>query len=159
MLLTHGAYDAMGGLAGAVAERAERSIARFLPSGEPALRRLFLMLVRPGQGTPDTRRRASFGEADELTEQMVAVLADARLVVVGYDPVNGDRTVEIAHEALIQSWHRLRDWVTADREFLVWRQRLGASRWLSGPMSSRACKRAWTPRPQQGEPVAGWCSN
>jgi hypothetical protein len=127
MLLTHGAYDAMGGLAGAVAERAERSIAQFLPGGEPALRRLFLMLVRPGQGTPDTRRRVAFADADELTEQMVAVLADARLLVVGSDPVNGARTVEIAHEALIQTWHRLRDWVTADREFLVWRQRLGAS--------------------------------
>ena len=127
MELTHEAYDAMGGLEGAVAERAERAIVDFLPHGEAELRRLFLQLVRPGEGTLDTRRRATVGELDDTTQHMVAVLIEARLVVAGHDVVTGEQTLEIAHEALIQSWQRLRDWVDADREFLVWRERVTAS--------------------------------
>ena len=127
MELTHEAYDAMGGLEGAVAERAERSIVEFLPDGEAELRRLFLQLVRPGEGTLDTRRRATVGELDDAAQRMVGVLTEARLVVAGHDVVTGEQTLEIAHEALIQSWQRLREWVDADREFLVWRQRVNAS--------------------------------
>jgi hypothetical protein len=33
--------------------------------------------------------------------------------------------VEVAHEALISNWSTLRAWVNEDREFLLWRGRLG----------------------------------
>jgi hypothetical protein len=33
--------------------------------------------------------------------------------------------VEVAHEALISNWGTLRAWVNEDREFLLWRDRLG----------------------------------
>ena len=134
MEVTHRAYDAMGGLDGAVAVRAERAIGEFLPEGEHELQRLLLQLVRSADGTPDTRRRVTVGELDDRTEQMVAVLTDARLLVAGRDPVSDNQTLEIAHEALIQSWQRLRGWIDANREFLVWRDRLTASLdgWRSG---------------------------
>ena len=124
----------MGGLDGAVAVRAERAIGEFLPEGEHELQRLLLQLVRSADGTPDTRRRVTVGELDDRTEQMVAVLTDARLLVAGRDPVSDNQTLEIAHEALIQSWQRLRGWIDANREFLVWRDRLTASLdgWRSG---------------------------
>src|SRR5262249_40588756 len=34
-------------------------------------------------------------------------------------------TVEGSHEALIHHWDRLKTWVNADREFLLWRERFG----------------------------------
>ena len=36
-----------------------------------------------------------------------------------------EQTVEVAHEALISNWATLRAWVNEDREFLLWRERLG----------------------------------
>ena len=35
-----------------------------------------------------------------------------------------EQTVEVAHEALIASWSRLKGWLNEDRQFLLWRQRL-----------------------------------
>jgi hypothetical protein len=35
-------------------------------------------------------------------------------------------TVEVAHEALIRHWQRLKAWVDGDREFLLWRERFRA---------------------------------
>jgi hypothetical protein len=40
-------------------------------------------------------------------------LADARLITTG------ENTAEVAHEALIREWPRLRDWLTQDREGLI----------------------------------------
>jgi hypothetical protein len=37
-----------------------------------------------------------------------------------------EETVEVAHEALIRNWERLVNWLKADREFLLWRERLRA---------------------------------
>ena len=43
-------------------------------------------------------------------EKVVNLLADHRLITVSED------TVEIAHEALIRHWRRLREWLEEDRE-------------------------------------------
>jgi hypothetical protein len=43
---------------------------------------------------------------------------DARLVVSGRDAVTGWETVEVAHEALIREWSRLKGWVDQVRERL-----------------------------------------
>jgi hypothetical protein len=49
---------------------------------------------------------------------MLNVLVDARLVSVE------ERTVVVAHEALIRPWPRLRGWIEADRAGLVVHRRL-----------------------------------
>src|SRR5258705_11027864 len=36
--------------------------------------------------------------------------------------------VDIAHEALIRSWPRLRQWMDEDQEFQLWQKRLNVSR-------------------------------
>ena len=51
---------------------------------------------------------------------------EAHLLVMGRPGCEGQKgrcTVEVAHEALIRNWHRLRGWLNEDREFLLWRQR------------------------------------
>jgi len=41
----------------------------------------------------------------------------------GEGPAAG-QTVEVAHEALIRRWERLRGWINEDIEFILWRQRI-----------------------------------
>jgi len=132
--LTHQAYDDVGRVAGAIGETAEREYSKLAAQGRGDLvRRVFLCLVRPGEETEDTRQRATLQELTARPEDEAAVhtvvtaLADARLVTTGQDEVTSQPTVEVAHEALIHGWQRLREWVNQDREFLLWRQRLKAA--------------------------------
>ncbi|MFF4276711.1 helix-turn-helix domain-containing protein [Streptomyces sp. NPDC001536] len=114
--LTMAGYEAVGCLDGAIAKTAEEVYGRFSDSQAAAARRVLLRLIAPGDGTPDTRRpvrRAELpGTGRDDTATVVEALAGARLLTL-----DGD-TVEMAHEALISSWPRLRGWIDADRERL-----------------------------------------
>ena len=83
-----------------------------------------LRLTAPGEGTEDTRRRATItelvsspGEAEAI-ETVVRAMADARLLTAGADEQSGERLVDVSHEALIRSWPRLRKWIDEDRASL-----------------------------------------
>ena len=54
-------------------------------------------------------------------------LASARLVVITRQPAGPD-TAELAHEALLDAWPRLADWVNANREFRTWQEGLRRAR-------------------------------
>ncbi|MCI5151038.1 MAG: myosin kinase, partial [Candidatus Electrothrix sp. MAN1_4] len=88
------------------------------------LRHIFLKLVRPGQGTEDTRQVASVGQIAKEYRGLITRLADKRLLVTGRDEERGEETVEVVHEALIRRWQTLRQWVDEEREFLVWQEKL-----------------------------------
>jgi WD40 repeat protein/class 3 adenylate cyclase len=116
--LTLKGYADAGGVHGAIAHTAE-SIYHTLTSEEQAIARdIFLRLTELGEGTEDTRRRASFEELMSHTENteevrnVLNILAEARLITLGED------TAEVAHEALIREWPTLRDWLSQDREGL-----------------------------------------
>ena len=81
-----------------------------------------MQLVQPGQGTVDTRRTASQMDLDDPMWALTHQLATERLVVTSH--AETEETVEVAHEALIQHWGRLRSWMEADRTFRVWQERL-----------------------------------
>ncbi|MFG2777642.1 hypothetical protein ACGFY7_07220 [Streptomyces prunicolor] len=113
--LTMAAYDAAGGVCGAIAATAERLYDSLSPAQARTARRVLLRLVEPGQGTTDTRRpvrRAELEDSDPELCEVVERLAHARLLTVDAD------CVELAHEALINSWPRLHSWVEEDRERL-----------------------------------------
>ncbi|WP_443078129.1 caspase family protein [Streptomyces sp. NBC_01715] len=132
--LTLEGYRDAGGIHGAVAATAE---ACYDSLGRPALqtlaRTLFVRLIQVGDKTPETRRRV---RPDELVkdlpspdaESVLEALTGARLVTVDTD------AVEIAHEALIRAWPRLKAWVETDRAGLLVHQRLSAAatQWESG---------------------------
>jgi formylglycine-generating enzyme required for sulfatase activity len=130
--MRHDAYDAMGGLEGALANTAEAVYDKLSDREKQAARRIFLQLVRPGEGVEDTRRRATFAELGEEAREIVKRLADARLLVTGRDSSSTEETVEMAHEALIQHWELYKRWLDEDRQFLLWRKRLRDAReeWL-----------------------------
>jgi WD40 repeat protein/class 3 adenylate cyclase/two-component SAPR family response regulator len=116
--LTLKGYADAGGVHGAIAHTAER-VYQDLSSEEQAIARdIFLRLTELGEGTEDTRRRASFEELMSTSENVERIrdilnkLADARLITLG------EMTAEVAHEALIRAWPTLRDWLNQDREGL-----------------------------------------
>ncbi|MGW1878592.1 nSTAND1 domain-containing NTPase [Streptomyces sp. NPDC001975] len=118
--LTLAAYEAVGGVRGAVAHTAEELHARCTPAEAAAVRALLLRMVTPGDGTGDTRRPAQRAElgTDPATAHVLERLVMARLLTV-----DGD-TVDLAHEALLGAWPRLRGWIDADRERLRAHRRL-----------------------------------
>jgi WD40 repeat protein len=120
------AYEAMQGIKGAIANRAERIFQRELTTEQQeAARRVLMQMVRPGEGTPDTRKRTLLPAEDDPALAVVRRLADARLLVTSRDEEQTNaQTVEIAHEALIQNWGLLQQWVNEDREFLRTRERI-----------------------------------
>ncbi|WP_105968123.1 nSTAND1 domain-containing NTPase [Streptomyces geranii] len=128
--LTLDAYEAAGGVRGAIAASAEEAYGRLSPAQARTARRLLTRMVEPGQGTRDTRRpltRADLNEfADPEAPNVVERLARARLLAVDEDGV------QLAHEALITGWPRLHGWIEEDRERLRHHRRLteAAHNWL-----------------------------
>ncbi|MEU3902171.1 hypothetical protein [Streptomyces sp. NPDC045251] len=118
--LTLDAYQAIGGVQGAVAHTAEEVFATFTKAQTETARALLLRLVTPGENAPDTRRPADRAELTVSTEaeDVLETLVRARLVSVD------DDTVDLTHEALITAWPRLRTWVNADRERMRLQRRL-----------------------------------
>ena len=124
-VLTHEAYDAIDRVEGALAKHADSVFEELSAEDKATTRRIFVQVVRPGEGTEDTRRLAMRSELGDSSWSLVQRLADARLLVTGRD-TEGNETVEVVHEALIRGWSRLRDWMNADREFRVWQERTRA---------------------------------
>ncbi|WYD79431.1 MAG: hypothetical protein V8K32_08920 [Candidatus Electrothrix gigas] len=122
--INHDAYKAIGGVQQALANHADAVYGEFAEKEREQLRHIFLKLVRPGQGTEDTRQVASVGQIAEEYRGLITRLADKRLLVTGRDEERGEETVEVVHEALIRRWQTLRQWVDEEREFLVWQEKL-----------------------------------
>jgi WD40 repeat protein len=121
--LTAQAYEAIGRIEGALARRAETLYNGLIVSLQETLRKMFLLgLIQPGEGVPDTRRRAlkeellAIGGDAEAAEKLIYELATTRLLTVGRDEAAGQDTVEVAHEALIRNWGRIGEWMAEGRE-------------------------------------------
>src|SRR5271165_3436631 len=125
-ILLNETYDAIGGLQGAVATKADEFLEGLSSAEQKILQRVFLRIVRPSESGLDTRRRAAFTELPPEGAELVVKLAKERLLVTNRSASGLEQTVEVAHEALISNWSTLRVWVNEDREFLLWRERLGA---------------------------------
>ncbi len=121
--LTHKAYEAIGKVQGALARHADQSYRKLSTTEQEQVRRIFIQLIRPGEGTEDTRRLATKEELSGASWELVKQLADARLVVTNRNAA-AQETVEIVHEALIRNWGSLRQWMNVDRSFRAWQEQL-----------------------------------
>ncbi|MEU8638795.1 hypothetical protein AB0C38_41965 [Amycolatopsis sp. NPDC048633] len=113
--LTLAGYESTGGIERSVAQTSEGTFATLSARQQRLARQIFLRMTALGEGTEDTKRRISRAELDtddEDTAVVLGELAAARLVTLD------DTGIEIAHEALIRGWPRLREWLTEDREGL-----------------------------------------
>lgn len=126
-VLTLAAYKDLGGLEGAIGRRAE-SVFNSLPGeAQTAFDQVWRQLVTLSENNQPVRRRTLY---DALTAapgapKLVDGLISARLLTV--DQVSGgDRTVSVAHEALLKHWPRLVSWVDGNIDFLRARSRMAA---------------------------------
>ena len=75
---------------------------------QAAARRLMLRLTDEGENGAVVRRRLALGDLDAELSAVVAALSERRLLTVS------DGAVEVAHEALLREWPRLRGWLEED---------------------------------------------
>ena len=158
-MLTLEAYQSIGGVLGALGRRAEEVYFFLEQESKDIARQLFLRLVTLGEGAEDTRRRVLRTELEGLinhqeagdkeqgiedrgkgavfnTQQSTISHAidsfwAARLLTFDRDPVTREPTVEVAHEALLQEWRRLREWLDESRADIRMQRVLGnaAAEW------------------------------
>jgi len=120
--LTLEAYREIGGVGGALAASAEHLYASRQPAGREAVRQLFLQLVTPGEGAADTRRRVPRSDLSAIEvdasamESAIDTYGRHRLLTFDRDPATREPTIEVAHEALLGAWERLRRWIEDARE-------------------------------------------
>lgn len=128
--LTHAAYESIGRVEGSLARYAEEVYSSLSPENQQSVRRVFTQMILPGEQTEDVRRQAVRSELGEADWALAQHLADARLLVTDQDTF-GVETVELVHEALIQGWDRLRNWMEVDRAFRAWQERMrgGLRQW------------------------------
>jgi WD40 repeat protein/DNA-binding SARP family transcriptional activator len=105
--LTLSAYEGTGGVRGAVARLAEQAYLALEPDDRALTRQVMLRLTGDGEGGGVVRRRVQLAELEHARE-LVHHLADRRLLTVSQG------TVEVAHEALLREWPRLRSWLEED---------------------------------------------
>ncbi|MFG2503768.1 trypsin-like peptidase domain-containing protein [Streptomyces sp. NPDC048441] len=132
-MLTHAAYDALGGVAGALVTYADEALAELTPTQQAYAQRLFIQLSRPGDNGSFSRRPT---RAVDLAPELLGVarkLAPGKLVVLSQAPGSAEQgeIVDLAHEALTSLWPRLRQWLIDSRDFRVWQEQLRADmrRW------------------------------
>jgi WD40 repeat protein/serine/threonine protein kinase len=128
--LSIAAYQELGGVSGALAQRAEEIFEVLTPIQREATRLFFPRLIRLGLGRDSTRRRVLLSELYSLRTDTEAIknALDAfgryRLLTNDYDINSRLPTVEVAHEALIRSWHRLQGWLRDNEDALRLQERL-----------------------------------
>jgi DNA-binding winged helix-turn-helix (wHTH) protein len=129
-LLTFAGYRAMGGLEGALAQRAEQAFVALPPAVQRSLPQLLRRLVALGDDGTVLARRVSWRELDEAPlRELAQALVEQRLFVAARG--GGEPCVAVAHESLLRNWPRVRDWVAENRRLLLARTRLAAAsaRW------------------------------
>jgi energy-coupling factor transporter ATP-binding protein EcfA2 len=134
--LTLDSYVQLGGVKEALEKRANQVYQGFTPQEQQVAKHIFLALTHLGEGTEDTRRRVFKRDLvtpdypEPLIESVIQTLASKRLIVTGQVQAKGSDSVrdvvDIAHEALIRHWRRLRQWVNSNREALRTARKLEA---------------------------------
>lgn len=129
--LTQSVYAAMGGVIGALRRRADAIMDKLNQEDLAIARRLLVSLVAVADDTALDARRAmalaelrnSFSDAEVSgLDRVLKELVAARLLVEDGDGQSAK--VEVAHEALIRKWPRLRAWLNEDRAGLLWQRRV-----------------------------------
>jgi serine/threonine protein kinase/WD40 repeat protein len=130
--LTLSGYRRIGGVSGALARRAEQIYRGTHEDAQETCRQLFLRLVTLGEGSEGTRRRVRRSElvplaAPQTVDGVLEAFGRHRLLSFDRDPVTREPTVEIAHEALLAAWDRLRDWIDEARDDIRTARRLAVA--------------------------------
>jgi serine/threonine protein kinase len=125
-LLTEERYQAMGGIAGALATHADNTLGELPVQTRPLARAIFLRLVTPER----TRAIVSMDELRELSKDsheiqlLIDILVQARLLVVQTGGGSSGAMVELVHESLVHTWPTLKRWLDEGQEDSVFMEQL-----------------------------------
>jgi WD40 repeat protein/V8-like Glu-specific endopeptidase/energy-coupling factor transporter ATP-binding protein EcfA2 len=123
-VLLHADYERLGGVSGALVSYAEEVYQhRLTPDQQQSARTLFGELTRAEPDGGFRLRSARVSELDPALRPVLDTLAQYRLVVTGR-AIDGAEIVDVTHQALVQEWPRLTDWLIGDREFRAWQEQL-----------------------------------
>ncbi len=141
--LTKAAYHSFGGVKGVIGKQADATFAELSSAVQAKLGAVFRELVEVDERGEATRRRALLEPLTDSVEakRLVSALTDARLLVTSRGKDN-TAIVEVAHEALLRSWPRLRNWIDKTRDDLRLRRQItqAAAEWQE---HDRAEKYRW----------------
>jgi AAA ATPase domain len=143
--LSFAAYDALGGLEGALSRRAEEVVTVLPEQVQAALPRLLRALVTVGRG-PDapvvaqSTARDRFSEGSPESLLVDAFLRDKARLLVGDEDDKGRPRIRLAHEALLTHWERVQNLLADDKINLARRRRLeeAEARWRLAVPKDRA---------------------
>jgi WD40 repeat protein len=112
-LLTLAGYRDTGGIEKAIGQAAQEVYDDMDAAGQSRMRDLLLRMVRLGDDTEDTRRQLPLAQLSVPDRRILDALAGARLAVIG------DEQAELAHDAMLYAWPRLREWIKENRATLL----------------------------------------
>ena len=149
--LTRAGYDQAGRMAGAIEAGAEAVYARLTEDQRAIARDVLRQMTAVDRDGRLVRRPLPRAGRDGRADAVLGALAQGRLVALsggsggsGFRPpgasmVLGDDTAEIAHDALLQAWPRLRGWLEEDQSTLILYGQLAedTARWRDGKDPSR----------------------
>ena len=133
-MLTFEAYINLGGVEGALAQRAEEVYSSLEHKVQDAMDIELHSLISIGvdEGERVTRKYVPLNSvtATDETKAFVEAFVQARLFTTDL-AADGSAIVSIAHEALLQHWPRLRNWIQKNKESLRIHARVAtaAKRW------------------------------
>lgn len=116
--LLRSAYDAAGGMAGALARHADGVLEGLAPSQVNVAREMLLRLVTV-EGTRRVLPREQVLEGlGQPAQQVLGRLTLSRLITVR-KATGGGAELELAHESLVRTWGRLARWIDESHEDLA----------------------------------------
>jgi hypothetical protein len=129
-VLTYDAYERLGGIAGALTNRADEVLNSLPPAARATLPSVLSMMIGLGLGAEENiiRKRAradavtASPESKALVEQFVA----ARLFITDCAD-DGTALVSLAHEALLHHWAPITQWIDQNKVYLRTRARIAAA--------------------------------
>jgi DNA-binding winged helix-turn-helix (wHTH) protein/tetratricopeptide (TPR) repeat protein len=130
--LSFEAFHKVGGVEGAIEQRAEQVVAQLDDAQKAALARVMslVVVIAANEETVISCRAPWSVLRDDAERQVVDALVESRLFV---SELSGDVPgFGIAHEAILRRWPRMREWIDTHRSALLERARLAnlAARWV-----------------------------
>jgi hypothetical protein len=135
-LLTFAAYEAMGGVEGALGQRAAQTFDQLPGEAQAALEEILPLLISVDIAGEQNavRRRAPLADltGTSARRHLVEALVAARFLTT--DEESGTAIASLAHEALLRKWDRLKEWTDRNCDLLRLRATVeqGKARWQAG---------------------------
>lgn len=127
------AYRDIGGVAGALAHRAEELYTSLISPAQAVARQVFLRLVTVREGTEGVGQPVLRSELRAMAplpaavDEVLELFGRHRLLTFDRDAVSRGPTVELAHESLLHEWPRLAGWIRDAQADLRLRSKVAAA--------------------------------